>query len=91
MEHDQDALPVTTPELTQEMIAEALARAEKVACSPGDDRCYPFRWILQGARESCTPQGRCRIGWISANSGRIGWDVWLDIHTGEKRLWPQKG
>jgi hypothetical protein len=28
--------------LTQEVIAEAMARAEKVACRPGDQRCYAF-------------------------------------------------
>ena len=35
-------LGMTTPELTEERIDEAMARAEKVACSPGDVRCYPF-------------------------------------------------
>jgi hypothetical protein len=29
--------------LILEMIAEGTARAEKVACSSGDDRCYPFQ------------------------------------------------
>jgi hypothetical protein len=28
------------PELTEERIAEAMARAEKVACRPGEGRCY---------------------------------------------------
>jgi hypothetical protein len=28
--------------VTQELIEEGMARAEKVACRPGDDRCYPF-------------------------------------------------
>ena len=82
---------MTAPELTQEMLAEGMARAEKVACSPGDDRCYPFRWGLEEARESCTPKGRCKIGWIAADSGRKTWDVWLDIHTGEGRLRKTKG
>jgi hypothetical protein len=27
------------PELTEELIAEGMARAEKVACYPGNDRC----------------------------------------------------
>ena len=43
-----------TPELTQEMIDEGMARADKVACSPGDQRCYPFRWGLK------TGEGRLR-------------------------------
>ena len=44
---------VTGLGLTEELIAEAMARAEKVACSPGDDRCSAF---------PCTPKGRCRVG-----------------------------
>ena len=75
-----------TPELTEAMIAAAMARAEKVACRPGDDRCYPLPNRLVDARASCTPKGRCRVGWIVANSGRDSWDVWLDRHTGEGRL-----
>ena len=86
---------MTAPELTQEMIAEGMARADKVACSPGDGRCYPFRYSLQWARESCTPKGRCKIGGtrrvIAADSGRKTWDVWLDIKTGEGRLRKTKG
>jgi hypothetical protein len=63
-----------------------MARAERVACRPADTRCYPFPNPLDVARASCTPKGRCRIGWIVANSGRDSWDVWLDLHTGEGRL-----
>jgi hypothetical protein len=73
-------------ELTEERIAEAMARAEKVACRPGDDRCYPLPYGLEEARASCTPKGRCKVGWIVANAGRDSWDVWLDVHTGEGRL-----
>src|SRR5215204_3623962 len=75
-----------TPELTEERIAEAMARAEKVACRPGDDRCYPLPHSAVEARKTCTPKGRCKIGWIVANSGRDSWDVWLAVHTGEGRL-----
>jgi hypothetical protein len=53
------------PELTEDVIAEAMARAEKVACRPGDDRCYPLPYGLNEARASCTPKGRCRVGWIT--------------------------
>ena len=72
--------------LTQEMIEDGMARAEKVACRPGDDRCYVFPDPLDDVRASSTPRGRCRIGWIVANCGRDNWDVWLDVHTGEGRL-----
>ncbi len=74
------------PELTEERIAEAMARAERVACRPGDDRCYPLPYAAEEARKTCTPKGRCTIGWIVANAGRDSWDVWLDLHTGEWRL-----
>jgi hypothetical protein len=77
---------MTTPELTEELIAEAMARAEKVACTPGDQRCLPLPYDVVGALATCTPKGRCKVGWIVANSGRDSWDVWLDVHTGEGRL-----
>jgi hypothetical protein len=35
--------------LTEDMITEGMARAEKVACRPGDDRCYPFPDPLETA------------------------------------------
>jgi hypothetical protein len=73
-------------QLTQDMIEEGMARAEKVACRPGDDRCYAFPDRLEDTQTSCTPKGRCRIGWIVANSGRDSWDVWRDLLTGEGRL-----
>jgi len=76
--------------LTQEMIEEGMARAEKVACRPGDDRCYAFPNRLEDAQASWTPKGRCRIGWIVANYGRDSWDVWLDLHTGKERLRRQR-
>src|SRR5688572_26352028 len=63
------------PELTDELIAEAMARAETVECRPGDDRCYPFPDPVADARASCTPKGWCRIGWIEGNTGRDSWDV----------------
>jgi hypothetical protein len=41
---------------------------------------------LESARASCTPQGRCHIGCIVADSRRQEWEVWLDLRTGEGRL-----
>jgi hypothetical protein len=72
--------------LTEELIAEGMARAEKVACRPDDHRCYPLPNRLEDAQASCTPTSRCRIGWIVTDSGRESWDVWLDVHTWEGRL-----
>jgi hypothetical protein len=77
-------------QLTQEMIEEGMARAETVACRPGDDRCHPLPYDVESAHQTCTPKGRCKIGWIVANSGRNSWDVWLDVHTGEGRLRRQR-
>jgi hypothetical protein len=75
-----------THELTEERIAEAMPRAEKVACRPGDGRCLPLPYDVASALATCTPKGRCKVGWVVANAGRDTWDVWLDLHTGEGRL-----
>jgi hypothetical protein len=77
------------PERSEKVIAEAMARAEKVACRPGDGRCYAFPDRLVDALATCTPKGRCKVGWIISKGGRESWDVWLDLETGEGRLWRQ--
>ena len=70
------------------------ARAEKVACSPGDDRYFPFPDRLEDARASYTPKGRCMIGGtrrvIIAEGGRTSYDVWLDVRSGQGRLRHQR-
>jgi hypothetical protein len=80
---------MTVPELTEELIAEGMARAERVACQ-GHARCFALPDPLAEAGTTCTPKGRCLIGGtrrvILANSGRESWDVWLDVQTGEGRL-----
>ena len=76
--------------LTEERIAEAMARAEKVACSPGNSRCFALPDPVVEARKTCTPKGRCLIGWIVAEGGRTSYDVWLELHTGEGRLRRQR-
>ena len=68
------------------MIAEAMARAEQVACRPGDQRCWLMPSDVASALTTRTPQGRVKIGWIVAGAGRKAWDVWLDLHTGEGHL-----
>jgi len=73
-------------ELTQAMIEDGMARAKKVACSPGNSRCLPLPNRLEDAWASCTPKGRSRLGWMLADSERKAWNVWLDVHTGEGRL-----
>ena len=49
-------------ELTDEMIAVATAKADARVCL-GSDRCIAFPDRLEDARETCTPKGRCKVGW----------------------------
>ena len=86
LRHSGVPVRLTRSELACETIGKAMARAEMVACWPRDDRCFPFLDRLEDAYASCTPKGRCRIGWIVANAGPNCWDIWLDVHTGEGRL-----
>lgn len=73
-------------DLTGELIAAAMLRAERAVCPPGDARCYGFPYGVTSARESQTPAGWCLIGWVAAASGRQTWDAWLNVETGEGRL-----
>jgi hypothetical protein len=76
-----------TQELTEERIAEGMARVEKVACRPGEGRCYAFPDPVEDARASCTPKGRCKIGWIVSNGGADR----LRRHTPETTLSTARG
>jgi hypothetical protein len=51
---ERPALPELSP-LTDEMIAEAIARTEKVASQPGDQRCLPLPYDVASALATCTP------------------------------------
>jgi len=55
--------------LTQAKVTETMARAERVACTPGDHHCVPLPDDVDGARQTCTSKGRCMIGWIVADAG----------------------
>jgi hypothetical protein len=76
-------------ELTEELIAAAMAKADARVCVPGDPRCYAFPYGVAGARATCTTKGRCKVGWVVRNSGRESWDVWLEVATGLVKLIPQ--
>jgi hypothetical protein len=76
-------------ELTEELIAAAMAKADARVCVPGDNRCYPFPYSAVEARKTCTPKGRCKVGWVVRASGRESWDVWLEVGTGLVKLVPQ--
>jgi hypothetical protein len=85
---------MTVPELTEELIAEGMARAERVACQ-GNARCFARPDPLAEVRTTGTPQGRGVIGGtrrvIVADGGRTSWDVWRDLPTGEGRRQPPLG
>src|SRR5215216_8637 len=67
------------------MIAAAMAKADARVCV-GSDRCYAFPERLQDARETCTPKGRCKVGWIVSRGGREIRGVWLEVRTGLVKL-----
>ena len=79
---------MTEPELTKEMIAAAMAKAEARACV-GSDRCYALPSDVESARSRCTPKGRCRVGLVVGGGGRQSYDVWLEVSTGLVKLIPQ--
>jgi len=76
---------VTEPELTEELITAAMAKADARVCV-GRDRCYAFPHPLEHARETCTPKGRYKVGWIVSKGGRESHDVWLEVRTGLVKL-----
>jgi hypothetical protein len=77
---------MTKSELTDEMIAAAMAKAEARVCPPGDQRCYAFPYPATEAGKTCTAKGRCKVGWIVRAGGREAWDVWLEVSTGLVKL-----
>ena len=80
---------MSAAELTEEMIAAAMAKADARVCVPGDNRCYRVPSNVDAARATCTPKGRCKVGWVVRASGRESWDVWLEVSTGLVKLIPQ--
>ena len=72
-------------ELTEELITAAMAKADARVCV-GVDRFFAFPYPLEEARESCTPMGRRKIGWIVSRGGRESWNVWLEVSTGLVKL-----
>jgi hypothetical protein len=73
--------PAAEAALTEAMITAAMAKADARVCV-GSDRCYAFPDRLEDARETWTPKGRCKVGWIVSRGGRESWDVWLEVSTG---------
>jgi hypothetical protein len=76
---------VAPVELTEELIAAAMAKADARVCV-GADRCDAFPDRLEDAHKTCTPKGRCKVGWIVSRGGRESWEVWLEVATGLVKL-----
>ena len=74
--------PPLAPILSDDLIDAALRRAEREVCAPGDPRCYGFAYPVEEALHSLTPDGWCRVGWVSGRGGRDDWDVWFHADTG---------
>jgi len=76
---------VTKPELTEGLIAAAMAKAAARGCT-GSDRCFALPDPVYEARKTCTAKGRCKVGRIVSKGGRESWDVWLEVSTGLVKL-----
>jgi hypothetical protein len=72
-------------ELTEEMITAAMAKADRHVCV-GSDRSFALPDRLQHAHGTCTPKGRCKVGWIVSKGGRESFDVWPEVSTGLVKL-----
>jgi hypothetical protein len=72
-------------ELTEEMITAAMAQADTRVCV-GNHRCDTLLDRQEDVRETCTPKGRCKVGWIVSKGGRESFDVWLEVRTGLVKL-----
>ena len=76
-------------ELTEAMIAAALAKADRRVCIRSD-RCFALPDRLEDALATCTPKGRCKVGGtrrvIISRGGRESFDVWFEVSTGLVKL-----
>jgi hypothetical protein len=52
-------------------------------CGPPEERYYTFSYGVDEAKNRCTPQDSCKIGWLSRDIGRQAWEAWLDLRAGE--------
>jgi hypothetical protein len=77
-------------ELTGERIAEAMARVEKVACRPGDERRLALPYDVASGLDTCTLKGRWRVGHPKGHRGERRRNVWRDLHRGEGRVRRQR-
>jgi hypothetical protein len=73
-------------ELTEEKIAAAMAKADARVCV-GNPRCFALPDPVHAARETCTPKGRCKVGWIVGGECPEPRDIcWVVVATGLAKL-----
>src|SRR5215217_4978569 len=65
---------VIESDITDAMIATAMAKAEERICV-GSDRCYALASDVESAAARCTSEGRCRVGAIISKGGREAHDA----------------
>ncbi len=77
--------PPLAPILSDAVIDDALRRAEREVCAPGDPRGYGFPYTVEDALRSLDRDGWCRVGWVAGRCGRDDWAVWFHVDTGAVR------
>jgi hypothetical protein len=76
---------MTELQLTEELIAAAMDKVDAQICT-NQDRCYAFSDGLVEARNTCTPTGHCRVGWVVDVGKAKSWSVWIEVGTGQATL-----
>jgi hypothetical protein len=79
------------PMLTAEMLTAAMTKAYKRVCAGsvlGYCRYVAYPDPFGDARETCTPKGRCKVGWIVSKDGSESWNVWVEVSTRLVKLVP---
>jgi hypothetical protein len=66
-------------ELTVALIAAAMTKADRRVCV-GSDRCFALPDRLDVVRQTCTPRGRCKVGWIVSRAGARA-STWWSGHA----------
>ena len=54
-----------------------------------DSLHYVFPDPREEIGQTCTPKGRCKVGWVVSQGGRESFDVWLEVSTGLVKLVPR--
>jgi hypothetical protein len=78
---------ITTPILTNDVIAEAMRRARSIGCPPEGKRCSSAPRSAEGALATLEADGWCRIGsLIDVRSYGPTWDALFNVDSAEVRI-----